>query len=151
MKRGFDYSKGKGTYTDTDIVRIDNREYRKTDTMSIDVRKSYLDTGNSLFGIAGGVFKIVLLLLLMVAIMKVTLGSSQTLTFTAFLQGLRDAPTIDVSGIRTFVEYGASLRAIPIIGGALEFLVNIVSVVAYGAIGIVQVIRYFVYFIGFIF
>ena len=109
MKRGFDYSKGKGTYTDTDIVRIDNREYRKTDTMSIDVRKSYLDTGNSLFGIAGGVFKIVLLLLLMVAIMKVTLGSSQTLTFTAFLQGLRDAPPI-IGIARKLAPYSTKVR-----------------------------------------
>lgn len=97
------------------------------------------------------VFRIVIVLLLLVAVTRVVTASPNTLTFTGFLQALRNAPSVDLSGVRVFTDSAASLREIPLIGGGLAFLANICGVAAYAALGVIQIVQYIVYFIGFVF
>ena len=98
-----------------------------------------------------GLFRIVLIILLLIAIMRVTLGSHQIVTFTGFLEALSTAPTIQTAWLKEFVAWGDSLTSIPIIGAGLAFLSKIVSVALFGATGVLQIMTYVFWITGYLF
>lgn len=103
-------------------------------------------------GIGGaGLFRIVLILLLLFNVMRVIVNPSNVMTFTGFLEMLRNAPTIEVGWLKQFNMWGTSLTSIPLIGDGLAFLTNIVSVALFGATGVIQIGLYAVYFMRYLF
>ena len=100
---------------------------------------------------ASGLFRIVLILLLLVNMMRVAIHSPQTMTFTGFLEVLQRVPSIETGWLKSFQMWGQSLRSIPLIGDALAFTTTIISVAIFGATGIVQIGYFAVYFMRYLF
>lgn len=97
------------------------------------------------YTLVSGIFRLIIIILLFFALFRALIGSSYSLTFTSFLNYLQNSPIISTDWLKTFSLWGDSLASIPIIGGALRFLTNIVSVAAFSALGVCQIVVYIVW------
>lgn len=106
------------------------------------------DIANKTFGIFGLVF----LLILFVGIIRTLVGGN-SVTFTSFLQTLRDCPQIGYDWISfTDTDFGSSFPfGLQWLGSIFDFFMDIFSVSLFGSTAVANIISVIFYFLRWLF
>lgn len=117
--------------------------------------KSYVndrDANRSDWNLAGGIFRVIIFIILGVSVIRILSGSS-SLTFTSFLEQLSNAPSIPFDWLSVLsTNFGETFPyGFQWLGSAIDFFVSLFAGTLYASISVTNALTFLLYFLRWIF